>query len=223
MRRLGAIFWSALAIGFSGAMIPGAMLAMVLSESLNGRFFGALGIVLGHVLLEAALVLALAYGAGRVLRQPIVSAIVGVVGGALLAYMGGSVVAAVLRDPAAMTPSNTAMALPAGPVAAGVLVSVSNPSWLMWWSAVGIGYVAIALQRGTAGLVSFYVGHTLADWLWYGAVATLVIGGRSILQGAVYVWVIGVCGALLFGFGLFFVSLGVRELRQMRVRVAAGA
>jgi threonine/homoserine/homoserine lactone efflux protein len=223
LRKLGAIFWSALAIGFSGAMIPGAMLAMVLSEALSGRLIGALGIVLGHVLLEAALVLALAYGAGRVLRQPIVSAVVGVGGGAVLAYMGASVVAAVLRDPAAMVPGSTVVSLPAGPVVGGVLVSVSNPSWLMWWSAIGIGYVGMALQRGTAGLVSFYFGHTLADWLWYGAVAALVVGGRSFLQGAVYVWVIGVCGAMLFGFGLFFVSLGVREFRRLRLRAVAGA
>lgn len=215
MRSLKAIFLSAWAIGFSGAMIPGPMLAMVLSESLGGRLWGALGIVLGHVLLEAALLLALAKGAGGVLRRPGVAAFVGVVGGALLAYMGGSVVTSVLRDPGGMAGAAAATPLPAGPVLAGVIVSGSNPSWIMWWSAVGIGYVALALQRGPAGLVAFYTGHTLADWVWYAAVAVLVISGRNFLTGGAYAWIIGGCGALLVGFGLFFVSLGVRQARAI--------
>jgi threonine/homoserine/homoserine lactone efflux protein len=223
LRKLGAIFWSALAIGFSGAMIPGPMLAMVLSESLRASLAGSLGIVLGHVLLEAALVLALAFGAGRILRQPAVAVAVGVFGGGLLAYMGASVVIGAVTSPSAMVASGAAVPLPAGPVVAGVIVSASNPSWIMWWSAVGIGYVAMALQRGAAGLVAFYTGHTLADWVFYGAVSLLVVNGRNLLTGRAYVWIVGTCGALLFGFGLFFVQLGVRQLRTYRGRVAVQA
>ena len=215
MRSVGGIFWSAFAIGFSGAMIPGPMLAVVLSESLNGRFWGSMGIVLGHVLLEAALVLALALGAGGVLKRPGVAAVVGVVGGGLLSYMGVSVVLTVLQTPAAMAADAAAVSVPAGPVFAGVLVSASNPAWIMWWGAVGVGYVALALQRGSAGLSAFYVGHTLSDWVWYGIVAGLVLSGRRILQGTPYLWLIGACGVLLTGFGLYFILLGVRQLRRL--------
>jgi len=214
VRSLRGIFLSALAIGFSGAMIPGPMLALVLSEGLGGDILGVLGIVLGHVLLEGALVAALSFGAGSLLRRPAVGMLVGIPGGALLSYMGASVVVAVLRDPTAIAAEAKVLATPAGPVVAGVLVSASNPSWIMWWSGVGVGYVSMALRRGTAGLVSFYVGHTLSDWAWYGALGVLLVGGREILRGQVYLWVIGGCGAVLFGFGLYFVYLGLNQAHR---------
>ncbi|NPV06544.1 MAG: LysE family transporter [Anaerolineae bacterium] len=220
MRGRAGIFWSALAVGFSGAMIPGPMLAVVLSESLNGRLWGSLGVVLGHVLLEAALLVALAQGAGGVLKKPAVGAVVGIVGGALLAYMGASVVHTVLRDPGAMVANASLVSLPASPVVTGVLVSGSNPAWVMWWGAVGVGYVALALGQGRGGLLSFYVGHTLSDWVWYGAVAGLVTSGRQMLQGKPYLWLISICGVLLVGFGLYFVSLGVRQVRQRQAAAA---
>ena len=213
MQSLRSIFWSALAIGFSGAMIPGPMLALVLSEGLSGRFLGTLGIVLGHVILEGALVLALALGAGRVLKRPSVGAVVGVIGGALLAYMGGSVVLAAWHNPASLT-AKAAVSLPAGPVVAGVLVSASNPAWIMWWSAVGVGYVAMSLRRGSVGLAAFYTGHTLSDWLWYGIIGALLVSGRNIVHGPAYLWIIAACGALLMGFGLFFIYLGLKQVRQ---------
>jgi threonine/homoserine/homoserine lactone efflux protein len=213
MRSNKGIFWSTLAVGFSGAMIPGPMLALVLSLSVKGRFWGSMGVVLGHVLLEAALVLALALGAGKLLRLPLVSAVVGLVGGALLCYMGGSVLLALAHNAGALAASADA-GIATAPVLAGVVVSASNPSFTMWWSAVGVGYVAMSLQRGPLGLASFYVGHTLSDWVWYALVAGLVVSGRNVLAGRAYTWVIGGCAFLLAGFGLYFVYLGARQLAQ---------
>ena len=201
MRKLGAIFWSALAIGFSGAMIPGAMLAMVLSEALGGRIPGALGIVLGHVLLEAALVLALAYGAGRWLRQPIVSAVVGVVRWRDARLHGCQRGGKRAGDPSAMTPSSSAVALPAGPVVArrdrqraptraGSCGGAPSASATSPWRCSG---ARPGWYRSTSG----------TRWptgVWYGAVAALVVGGRSFLQGA----------------GL---RLGDRRLRRSAVRL----
>lgn len=203
-------------VGFSGAMIPGPMLAVTLSESLNGRLWGSLGVVLGHVLLEVALLVALARGAGNLLKKPVVAAAVGMIGGVILAYMGASVVVTVLRNPVAMAANASLVPLPAPPVLTGMLVSASNPAWVMWWGAVGVGYVALALGQGRGGLLAFYFGHTLADWIWYGLVAVLVVTGRGILQGTPYLWLISICGVLLFGFGLYFLSLGVRQARQQR-------
>jgi threonine/homoserine/homoserine lactone efflux protein len=71
----------------------------------------------------------------------------------------------------------------------------------------------MSVARGPQGLASFYFGHTLADWVWYGAVSALVVSGRNILNGQAYAWVTGVCGLLLAGFGLYFIYLGLRQLR----------
>jgi threonine/homoserine/homoserine lactone efflux protein len=214
LRSVRGIFSSALAVGFSGAMIPGPMLAMVLSVSLNGRFWPSMGIVLGHVLLEGLLVLGVTLGIGRALRHPLVAGVVGLVGGVVLVYMGSGVVATVWREPAALAAEVAQVAIPVAPVFAGALVSASNPAWLMWWGAVGIGYVSLALQHGPAGLGAFYVGHTLSDWLWYGCVAALAVSGRQMLRGTGYLAIIMVCGLLLCAFGAYFVFLGARALRQ---------
>ena len=61
-----------------------------------------------------------------------------------------------------------------GAFAAGVVATVANPYWLLWWATIGANFVALARQGGALGLVSFFSGHILADFLWYTLVAFLV-------------------------------------------------
>lgn len=101
--------------------------------------------------------------------------------------------------------------LPAGrmhPVLAGVLVSLSNPYWTLWWATVGLGYIVLSLKQGTAGLVSFFGGHILSDLAWYSLVAGAVAGGRRFLTPAVYRGILVCCGAFLIFLGGSFIYMG---------------
>jgi threonine/homoserine/homoserine lactone efflux protein len=94
------------------------------------------------------------------------------------------------------------------PVLAGVLVSLSNPYWTLWWATVGLGYIVLSLKQGTAGLVSFFSGHILSDLAWYSLVAGAVAGGRRFLTPAVYRGILVCCGAFLIFLGGSFIYMG---------------
>lgn len=98
------------------------------------------------------------------------------------------------------------------PFKAGVLVSVANPTWVLWWFSVGLLYVTTALKQGVFGLVSFYTGHILADLVWYAFVAAAVATGRRFLTPAAYRAVLGACGLFLVGISCYFLVLGGRAL-----------
>ena len=207
------IFIGAFAIGFSGALMPGPLLAYVVDESSRrGAAAGPLA-VLGHALLEAGLVALLALGVGRLLGQGWVLAAIAGFGGAVLLWMG----AGMLRRAPRMTMS--AAAARGGrlhPVAAGIVISLANPYWTLWWVSIGAGYVVLAARYGAAGVATFFAGHILSDFAWYTLVSSAMAGGRRVMTDRAYRAIVAVCGLMLLGFGLWFLWSGAGFLCGVR-------
>src|SRR3972149_5217323 len=49
------------------------------------------------------------------------------------------------------------------PVADGIIASISNPYWSLWWATIGLGYLALSSGQGLTGVAFFFAGHILAD------------------------------------------------------------
>jgi threonine/homoserine/homoserine lactone efflux protein len=94
-------------------------------------------------------------------------------------------------------------------VPAGVLVSVANPYWIIWWATVGMAYVDKALVHGVAGVGSFFTAHILSDFAWLSLVAFALVTGRRLMSTPVYRGILMVCGAFLVGLGVWFIYSGV--------------
>ncbi|TYO93801.1 LysE family transporter [Desulfallas thermosapovorans] len=223
--ELGTIFWTALVVGFSGAIMPGPLLTVTIGESVRRGFIAGPLLMVGHALLEILLVLLLVWGAAELLMSDRVHTAIALVGGCFLIYMGQ----AMYRDARAGKVTlqlATAEKRVAGdeklpgdrpasgrfrlhPVPAGILVSLSNPYWSLWWATVGLAYITTSMTRGTGGLVAFMSGHLLSDFIWYGLVAGAVAGGRRFLSQRFYRGVIVVCGVFLVGLGGYFVYQGL--------------
>ncbi len=217
--ELGTIFWTALAVGFSGAMMPGPLLTVTIGETARRGFVAGPLLVLGHALLEVALVVLLVLGADRFLASEQVNSAIALVGGAFLVFMGWSMYRDARRGRVSLQldAGERPEGKPAGeeerrglhPVPAGVLVSLSNPYWSLWWATVGLAYITTSMARGTAGLAAFLSGHLLADLVWYGLVAGAVAGGRRFMSQGVYRGIIAVCGVFLVCLGAYFVYRGI--------------
>jgi threonine/homoserine/homoserine lactone efflux protein len=97
-------------------------------------------------------------------------------------------------------------------VPAGVLVSIANPYWIIWWATVGMAYIDKALAHGAIGVGSFFTAHILSDFVWLSLVAFALVTGRKLMSTPVYRGVLGVCGAFLIGLGGWFVYSGISFL-----------
>ncbi|MEN6351159.1 MAG: LysE family transporter [Syntrophomonas sp.] len=95
------------------------------------------------------------------------------------------------------------------PIAGGLLISLANPYWSIWWISVGLSYITLALKSGLLGVTSFFSGHILADLTWYCLVAAAVAGGRKFLNDSVYRIILIGCGIFLLVLGGCFIYMGV--------------
>lgn len=215
LAALSAIFATSLVVGLSGALSPGPLLALCIRESASRGFAAGPLLSTGHALLELLVVVALAKGLSQVLSQPSVVAAVGIGGGLFLLWMAWGMA----RSPAQLSIQGTPKpeASPArlrGPVLLGALVSLSNPFWFIWWVTVGSAFIVRSFNLGAAGIAAFYLGHILADYTWYSAVAATVASGRRLLTPRLYRGLMLACAALIAALGSYFITASLRTLAQ---------
>ena len=212
MAQLFFLFWSAFVVALSGALMPGPVLTATISEVMKRGFKAGPLIVAGHAILEIFLLVAVVAGLGPWITRNTTMGVVGIGGGALLVLMGiqMAVTAGKAADSAMSSRADPASAI-RGPVLTGILTSLSNPYWALWWATIGLNFAALALKNGLAGLASFYTGHILADLAWYSLIAAAVASGRKICPRGVYIALITVCGIVLVALGIYFVVGGVKR------------
>jgi threonine/homoserine/homoserine lactone efflux protein len=99
------------------------------------------------------------------------------------------------------------------PVIIGVVVSLSNPYWFIWWITIGMGYVLFAGNLGISGILAFFAGHILSDLVWYSFISySIQFGGRYVSLRAIKK-VLFVCSIFLIIFGILFIVKGYNFIR----------
>ena len=224
MAAILGLFAFSFAIALSGALMPGPVLTVTISQALGrGARAGPL-VICGHGIAELALVSLVAAGLGSRLRGDTVVGIIGLVGGLVLVAMAlamvrGSAEAArqavsALRATAGQRPSGRPGGGALRCVLLGSAASVSNPYWTLWWVTVGLSLITRALRIGPVAVGAFYVGHILADLGWYWAVASAVSRGSRGLTVPGYRGLLLACAILLFGLGAYFGITGAVRLAR---------
>ena len=202
-------------VSLSGVMMPGPVSAMAVTEGTRrGPVAGPL-VTVGHAAAEAVMLGLLVLGMNRVLQQPAVVGAIGILGGAVLAWMGWGIAGAAWRN--RLDPPAEAVGRSAGRslVRAGLLTTVTNPYWLLWWATVGAAYFVRFTRFGplaVAGL--FFIGHISLDLGWNSFLALVVGAGRGKIPARAFRVVLGGCGVFLIGMSLYFVYSGVNFLTR---------
>ncbi len=211
--RVARIFLLAFITGLSGALMPGPLLAMTIGQvSLTGSWLVVPLMMAGHAALELVVVSLLIAGLVQALRARWPRGIISLAGGAVLLWMSYG-----------MLRSAGGMALGAGSaervlsawelVLAGVAISALNPTFLPWWATVGAGGLTQLAPRTIPEYLSFYLGHELSDFGWYGVVGLALISGRGLLSPRVYGALVLLCGWAVVILALWFMYTGVQVLR----------
>ena len=207
---LAAIFSSSFILALSGALMPGPLLTVTVSESSRrGAMAGPL-MILGHGILELSLVVLLLAGLAPLLMRDDVFVIIALAGGVILMWMAFSMFRSLpdlkleLESGAESSGRNL--------VLAGILFSLANPYWIIWWASIGLGYILNSIQFGIAGLVVFFIGHILADLAWYAFISFGVARGRKFFSDTFYRRLIGCCATFLVFFSCYFLYSGLDKL-----------
>jgi threonine/homoserine/homoserine lactone efflux protein len=210
---LSLFVWS-FGVAIGPVLSPGPVSAAVVTEGARRGFRVGPLVSTGHALMELLMVAALAVGMGQVLRVPLLAAGVGILGGAFLVWMGGRMGWEVVRErPTVPRPGESAgFGRDQSLVLLGVVTTVSNPFWYVWWVGAGGGCVLATREAGPVGLVAFYLGHVAVDYLWNTFLASVMGSGRRWLSDRVYQGLLFVCSLFLVYSGLRFVREGLGVL-----------
>ncbi|MGB9867685.1 MAG: LysE family translocator [Bacillota bacterium] len=210
----------AFAVGLSGAITPGPLLSVVISSAITGGLLAGMAPVLAHGTLELGMVTALKAGLAAVLAVPFLKRAIALVGGLMLGYMGYTMVVSARHLTAPRAAEGCAESQGAcGPrrrslgtvneatrraFTAGMVATGSSPFWFLWWTTVGASSITMA-GGGLAAASAFFVGHFLADLVWYGLVTVAVVLGRRALSDSIYRGLIQGCGVFLILMGAYYV------------------
>ena len=85
---IGGLITTAFVVGLSGAMAPGSLLVVVVTETVRKGFWAGPAAVMGHALMEFIMVSLLALGLGKILAYRAALGITGLVGGLMLFWFG---------------------------------------------------------------------------------------------------------------------------------------
>jgi threonine/homoserine/homoserine lactone efflux protein len=83
------------------------------------------------------------------------------------------------------------------PVVAGVLLSVGNPYFLVWWATVGAALIMRSFRFGVLGFLAFGALHWLCDLAWSYFLSVLSFKGGAFFGRRFQQVVFAVCGVFL--------------------------
>ncbi|NLO47786.1 MAG: LysE family transporter [Clostridiales bacterium] len=209
------LYSSAFVLGLSGAMMPGPLLTYTIRKALAKGWKAGFIITAGHALLEIALIALIMLGFGKILQTLIAQIIIGMAGGLLLTYMGYDMLKNAIKNNISV--STEEKGTRAGSmVLSGILISASNPYFLIWWTIIGLGFILQAIgSYAYLGAVVFYLGHITADLLWYGVVSTVVGKTRKFIKDKPYRIIIASLGFILVLFGFRFIYGAVKDILSL--------
>lgn len=185
-------------ISLSGVLMPGPVFAVTIACGFQDRWSGW-KIALGHALVEIPTIAVIFFGLSIFLKDDFLLAMIGLLGGAILLYMGYDVVHS--RNEVLASCGTKVK----DPFWAGVTTTAFNPGWLLWWATVGAALTATAVTFGWWMLPFFVMVHVTCDFLWEGFVGMTIFDTKGKWSAAWHQRVIAGSGVLMVVFAIVFI------------------
>ncbi len=204
------LFILSFGVGFSGAMMPGPMLAVSIAETPRSGWKTGPIITIGHAIAEIAVVVILSLGLVTISKGSIVPNIIGIVGGVALILMGIMMGIDIIRGGISYETGEKASSQKL--ITKGITTSLSNPYWFVWWVTTGLAFLTKSLEFGVIGPVVFYFGHIMSDFVWYSFVTFILWKGKKLIVGMGFKILIMICSAFLLYLGGWFIYDGIQGM-----------
>ncbi|MFX0104152.1 MAG: LysE family transporter [Candidatus Hodarchaeota archaeon] len=206
------IFIISFIVALTGALSPGPVLTFTIYKSFKSKNpFTGFFIVLGHALLEFSLIILLLIGASIFFQNLIFLIIIGIIGGICLIIFGFLTIREVYKKQHEVEfniDEQTVNSFKGNSFIGGIFYSITNPYWEFWWAVTGLTLMInlnVSFQN-PLGLLLFFLGHELGDFVWYVPISLFIYYGGKSLNPKVYKYVLIACGVfmIIFGIYLFF-------------------
>jgi threonine/homoserine/homoserine lactone efflux protein len=193
----GLFLTSVVLISMSGVMLPGPLFAVTIEKATKWKTAGAL-IALGHGVIEFPLMFLIFFVLSQFAVPDLVQAGIGLVGGALMIYMGVQAFRNRNKEESPRASSSKDSLL------AGVWTTAANAGFILWWLTVGTALILNAKLFGLLGFSVFAGVHWLCDFIWYSVIAFAIFKSRRFWTKRVHEGVALFCVAVFVGFGAYF-------------------
>lgn len=192
-------------VGLTGALVPGPMLFATVEISLKKGWLAGPQVVFGHMLVEAVLYILILLGAASLVGNDMISLIFLIGGLSLLVF--GLLTLKEARSTASsvqISQGSSGLKLVSNPALVGLITSVSNPYFWIWWLTAGSALVLKEYELGIIIATSYMLGHWAADLGWFTAISGSFGRGKTLLSQKMHKYILYTCGIFLVIFGLYF-------------------
>ena len=180
-------------------MQPGPVTATAIAMGARNRWAGTL-IAIGHGIIEFPLIVVIILGLGKYFELQKVQIAIGLAGGVFLLLMA---IQGLLSLKAKA--ENKSRVFTNKPVLAGIVLSASNPYFLLWWATVGLALATQAKEWGIWAFALFALAHWSVDLVWLQILSWASFKGSVLLGPRGMRIVLMICSVALLVFGLFFI------------------
>jgi threonine/homoserine/homoserine lactone efflux protein len=186
-------------ISLTGALQPGPVTATTITMGTRNRWAGTL-MAIGHGIIELPLMIIIILGLDYYFKLLKVQIAIGLAGGIFLILMAIQSLLSLKANT-----ENEQKTLSGRPVLAGIILTASNPYFLLWWATVGLALATQSTQWGIWAFALFALAHWSVDLIWLQILSWASFKGSVLLGPRGLKVVLIFCSAALFGFGLFFI------------------
>jgi threonine/homoserine/homoserine lactone efflux protein len=214
MTHAGTLFGLSFLVALSGALSPGPLLTYTVMEAGRSRRGWLVGakVIVGHAVVELVILAVLLAGLQTLLTSRTARLAVGFLGTVSLLGFGALGLRGAVRElrsgapsPGTASPDRSVDPFAGKPVLGGMLISMANPYWWIWWATFGSTMIArwdLSFARPLPAAM-FLAGHEAGDLAWYLFVSTASGFGFSRLGGKARSGLYGVLSLALCIFGLW--------------------
>ena len=150
-------------------------------------------------MVEIPLMVLILYGFGDILKITYIKAIIGLLGGLFLLKMGLGLLQGIKQ-----TKIDSSKNL-RSPLMAGIILSLANPYFLVWWATIGAILIYRSYSFGLLGFAIFMILHWSCDFCWYYFLSTISFKGGQFFGKRLQQVLFAICGVFLLFFSAKFI------------------
>ena len=189
-------------ISASGVMTPGPLFTANIVQGIRGGGKTGIQMAIGHTIVELPLVILLGIGVFSFEIFPEFRTVISILGAIVLFVFAGIQIKTTLQrnERRYFNPKQ-------GAIFTGVILSVLNPFFIIWWLSIGLKLISDAmLIWAFSGILIVFLLHIWMDFVWLYSIAHIASKSTKILSNRNYKILMIILSSMLIYFGISFIS-----------------